>query len=267
MKIEFTKMQGLGNDFVVIDTLNQPVNMNADLARRIADRHYGVGCDQILLLTKPKHTAADFGYRIFNADGGEVSQCGNGARCMGLFVAHKKLSNKQTIVLETKTGLLTVKKIEAEQFEVSMGVPTFDAASIPFLPDQALPLEMQLTGVVNIGNPHAMVRVETIDLSALIRLGALLNKHPAFPEGVNLSFLQVNAKNDITLSVYERGVGLTKACGSAATAAVAIGREQGWLDTCVTVHQEGGDLSVLFENDEGLLLSGPANVVFDGIFF
>ena len=272
MSFQFTKMQALGNDFVVINAMTHPLNFSSAFIRSVADRHYGIGCDQVLVLTKAENPLADFGYRIFNADGGEVSQCGNGARCMGLFIQHKKLSLKKSIVLETRCDLLTITACSDVLFEVDIALPQFNPSEIPFLTHEKNALyTLLLSGgpvsfdVVNVGNPHAVVRVDQIVMHDVETIGAQLNNHPAFPERVNVGFMRVISPSNIELCVYERGAGITKACGSGASAAVAVGRKQGWLDEVVRVDQAGGELMVSLSSlDSVIQLRGPASVVFDG---
>lgn len=274
MSIQFTKMQALGNDFVVFDTLRQSVVITPELIRSLADRHRGVGCDQVLVLTPTHNKKADFGYRIFNADGNEVYQCGNGARCMGLFVQQEQLSDREIICLETQRDLIHVQCLQDNQVQVEIGKPSFDPASLPFITSKsAAPYHLQLNGyaidfdVVSIGNPHCVIRVDAISEDEVIDVGEQLNTHPAFPEGVNVGFLRCHSRDSIHLSVYERGAGLTQACGSGACAAVAVGQNKGYLDACVTVHQAGGTLQVSAKSHDAVIqLCGPANSVFRGVW-
>lgn len=265
MRIEFTKMQGLGNDFVVIDATDQSIIFSPAFICKIADRHYGVGCDQVLVVRRADDPTADFDYRIFNADGSEVSQCGNGARCVGLFVRYKKLIEKKKIVFKTRANYLTVTACDDENFEADIGRPTFLPKDIPFIAAETLPEDIILAGVVNVGNPHAVIRVNEITLADVARIGGILNDHPAFPERVNVGFMRVLSPDRIELCVYERGVGITQACGSGACGAVAVGRQQGLLNETVQVCQAGGNLSVRYPSLLGpIFLRGPAVVVFDG---
>src|SRR3990167_5813234 len=208
MILQFSKMQALGNDFVVIDAVNHSINLSADQIRFLADRHHGVGCDQVLLLTSAHNPQADFGYRIFNADGGEVYQCGNGARCMGLFVQQKKLSTKKTIVLETARDLLNVTCLDDNLVQADIAKPNFEPSSLPFLPER-YPSDHLQFDVVNVGNPHCVILSDAKSESDMIAIGKMLNAHPAFPEGVNVEFVKIVSRNKIELTVYERGVGLT----------------------------------------------------------
>lgn len=272
MHIPFTKMQGLGNDFVVIDGFTQPVHMTVDLAKKISDRHYGIGCDQVLLITPPDNNQADFGYQIFNADGSEVFQCGNGARCVGLFIQQKKLSDKKIVVLATKRSELSVSVHANNQVEVTMPAPSFNPDLVPFVTEtENPPYNLLIDGreimfdVVNVGNPHAIITVKELDLSDIERFGEKLSQHNAFPEETNVGFMQIISKDEISLAVYERGAGLTQACGSGAVAAVAVGQKNKQLSEKVCVRQSGGDVFVIAK--KGLLsLLGPAEFVFEGVF-
>lgn len=263
MTLHFTKMQALGNDFVVIDAVHQAVSFTPAFIQTLANRRYGVGCDQVLILGTANDARADFSYRIFNADGTEVAQCGNGARCMGLFIQHHQLSDKKTVVLQTQHDLLSVSSCGANEFQVDIAHPKFSPAHIPFLPEQAKTLSPFY--VVNVGNPHAVFCVDHIDLHQLEEIGAALQNHPAFPERVNVGFMQILSRKEITLAVFERGAGMTQACGSGACAAVAVGQQQGWLDKTVRVKQAGGLLEVSWSApDQKIQLRGEANIVFFG---
>lgn len=265
MSLQFTKMQALGNDFVVIDAVNQAVHLSAQQIRLIADRHRGVGCDQVLMLTPANNPNADFGYRIFNADGGEVYQCGNGARCMGLFIQQKKLSDKKKIVLATARDLLNVVCLNDNLVQADIAKPNFEPASLPFIPSAYTATGLQFH-VVSVGNPHCVIFFNPTTTDEMMRIGQMLNAHPAFPEGVNIEFVTVLSKNKIMLTVYERGVGLTLACGSGACAAVAVGKKLGQLDSEVMVQQPGGELTVIWaSNDSPIQLRGEAHIVFDGV--
>lgn len=268
-------MQGLGNDFVVINNLTQSIVMNASLAKRIADRRLGVGCDQVLLIEPPRHADADFYYRIFNADGSEVYQCGNGARCVGLFIQSQQLSAKKTVCLETKRSLIDVTVLDNLQVQVSMGKPSFDPASLPYVGEQKSLLYKQTIfgndiyfDLVSLGNPHCIMVVDDFNTLDIESVAAYLDKSQLFPEGVNVGFVKVTSRAGIDLRVVERGAGLTQACGSGACAAVVCGRRQGLLDAVVTVSQAGGDLEVRWDGgvDNYVLLSGPAVAVFEGVF-
>ncbi|OGT27013.1 MAG: diaminopimelate epimerase [Gammaproteobacteria bacterium RIFCSPLOWO2_02_FULL_42_14] len=264
MTILFTKMQALGNDFVVMNTLSQSVSTHPAFMRYLADRRTGVGCDQVLLITKPWSDRADFGYRIFNADGSEVYQCGNGARCIALLIHEEKISSKKSLVLETKKALLKTQYHSRDAIEVNMGKPDFNFESLPFLEkkfeEKSLPFFL-----VSVGNPHCVFVADIIQETALTKMGETLNQHPAFPEGVNVGFMKIHSSDTVDLCVYERGAGLTKACGSGATAAVAIGQRQKLLGDAVTVCQTGGNLCVaLSAEDASLITTGPASMIFQG---
>ena len=273
MKIRFTKMHGLGNDFVVIDAVRQSVDLSAAQARFIADRHFGVGCDQILIVEASRRADVDFRYRIFNADGGEVEQCGNGARCFVRFVHQQGLSDKRDLRVETRSGII-VPRLEADgQVTVDMGVPRFLPTEIPFESDSdALiqPLEVAGFGVfeitaVSMGNPHAVQVVADVDNAPVAQAGPLIESHPRFPERVNAGFMQVVSRHEIRLRVYERGAGETLACGTGACAAVAAGIRRGLLDMPVRVHTRGGELFIAWAGGHApVLMTGPAVTVFEG---
>jgi len=271
MLIQFTKMHGLGNDFVVIDAISQQVDLTGEQIKAIADRHFGVGCDQLLLVEKSTDARAEFGYRIFNADGGEVEQCGNGARCFALFVRQQGLTTNDVISVVTSSGLIEL-VVKADQVTVNMGVPNFNPDSLPFLQDnrtETYDLVVNDTvyaiGAVSMGNPHAVMVVDDVDDIDVDALGQAIESHPMFPNRVNAGFMQIVNRNEIRLRVYERGVGETKACGTGACAAVAVGRMLNRLDEQVTAHLHGGDLNISW-NGEGsaLLMTGPATTVFQG---
>ncbi len=272
MNLSFTKMQGLGNDFVVIDAINQRVELTPEQARFIADRHFGIGCDQLLLVEKTTRPGVDFRYRILNADGSEVAQCGNGARCFARFVQHKGLTNKNTIVVETSAGNMTLHLLENEQVRVDMGVPKLQPVKIPFdAPQQANHYEIDAAGktwqvgVVSVGNPHVVIPVDDIQQAPVATLGPLLESHPRFPNRVNVGFMQRLNPQHIKLRVYERGAAETLACGSGACAAVVSGRLRGWLSESVTVSLPGGDLMIRWPGEgQSVEMSGPAVVVFEG---
>ncbi len=272
MPLNFTKMHGLGNDFVVFDAITQSITLTPEQVRQIADRHFGVGCDQLLLVEKAQQAGVDFRYRIFNADGGEVQQCGNGARCFARFVRDKGLSDKDTIVVETASGVITL-NIEADgQIRVDMGVPNFDPAALPFAAvkrrdryELLVGDETLNVGAVSMGNPHLVWPVNSVDNAPVERLGPLLESHSMFPERVNAGFMQLVDRNHIRVRVYERGSGETLACGTGACAAVAVGRSWGLLDEEVTVSLRGGDLTIRWAGEgEPLWMIGPAETVFEG---
>ena len=261
--IHFIKMQALGNDFVVINLLSQKINITEKLIRYLADRHLGIGCDQVLLLTKTNNPKADFGYRIFNADGCEVFQCGNGARCMGVLIRKQKLSAKNEIILETGAGLLRIKYMDEDEVQVDIAIPDFSPASLPFLPEKNT--LSRTFDVVSVGNPHGVIACDDISLDEINKIGAEFNQHPAFPKGVNLGFVKYLSRDRIELCVYERGVGITHACGSGACAAVAVGRKKGKLDATVNVVQAGGSVFVHWDKiDDPIQLRGSGEIVFFG---
>ncbi|HNQ05492.1 MAG TPA: diaminopimelate epimerase [Thiobacillaceae bacterium] len=276
MKLKFTKMHGAGNDFVVFDGIRQQVGLTAEQCRAIADRHFGVGCDQILLVQRPGRADADFRYRIFNADGSEVQQCGNGARCFVRFVHDKGLTRETEIRVETASGII-VPRLEADgQVTVDMGPPRFAPADIPFLAETRAPtyvidvdgpqgVERVEISALSMGNPHAVRVVCNLDAAPVRELGALLERHPRFPERVNVGFMQVLHRREVRLRVYERGSGETLACGTGACAAVVAGISRGLLDPTVTVHTLGGDLDIHWAGDgHAVFLTGPAVTVFEG---
>ena len=273
MEIQFTKMHGLGNDFVVIDAINQDVDLTEEQVRFIANRHFGVGCDQLLLVEAAESEDVDFVYRIFNADGGEVEQCGNGARCFAVFVREKGLSNKNPIVVETNTGIISVYIEEDNQVRVDMGIPELNPWNIPFNADTRrneysldVKGEVLTIGAVSMGNPHAVTIVDDIDSTAVDELGAAIENHALFPNRVNAGFMQVIDNAHIRLRVYERGAGETLACGTGACAAVVVGCLQGHLSNNVTVELPGGKLQISWQG-EGMpvMMTGPATTVFEGI--
>lgn len=271
MKLRFTKMQGLGNDFVVFDGINQPVRLSPEQIRFIADRHFGVGCDQVLLVETPTIAGVDFRYRIFNADGGEVEQCGNGARCFARFVHDRGLTRKKEIAVETAGGIIQL-IVEADgQVTVDMGRPRLEPAEIPFIaakhaaryPIQVDGRELQI-GVVSMGNPHAVLQVDNVDRAPVETLGPLLERHERFPNRVNVGFMEVLARDRIRLRVFERGVGETLACGTGACAAVVSGRLQGLLDASVHADLRGGSLRIRWREGESVTMTGPATRIFEG---
>jgi len=278
MQLRFTKMHGLGNDFVVIDLLSQNAQLSADHIRRIADRHLGIGCDQVLLVEPPTTTDTDFHYRIYNCDGTEVEQCGNGARCFGKFVTDKKLTGKRHLKVSTNTGLINIDVVDNNTFRVDMGAPNFDPASLPFIPSKALADDESTStytidhtqgssdiSAVSMGNPHAVMVVDNIDTADVAGLGKLLECHSQFPNNVNVGFMQILSRNSIKLRVFERGVGETQACGSGACAAVAAGINNGILDAEVDVELLGGQLNIQWSGGKtALIMTGSATKVFDG---
>lgn len=272
MKLAFTKMHGLGNDFVVIDAVRQSFRPTPERVRWLADRHFGIGCDQLLLVERPTREDADFRYRIFNADGGEVEQCGNGARCFVRFVHEQGLTDKREIRVETAAGLITP-RLEADgQVTVEMGVPRFAPADIPFLADEeSLTYPLEFAGrvahiaVVSMGNPHAVQFVEHVESAPVARDGPLIEAHPRFPKRVNASFAQIVDRHTLRLRVYERGAGETLACGTGACAAAVAGIRLGRLDSPVRVIMRGGALSIAWDGEgRPVSMTGPAVTVFHG---
>ncbi len=272
MLIEFTKMHGLGNDFVVIDAINQPIDLSQQEIRFIANRRFGVGCDQLLLVEKPTSELAEFRYRIFNADGGEVEQCGNGARCFARFVVDKGLTYNNEIPVETASGHIVLKLEDNGEVTVNMGVPRFEPSSLPFdAQQQALSYTLETTqgeveiAAVSMGNPHAVLQVDDIDQAAVEILGPEIESHSRFPQRVNVGFMQIVSADKIRLRVYERGAAETLACGTGACAAVAAGIQQGKLSESVKVGLPGGELVIRWPHpDEPLYMTGPATSVFEG---
>lgn len=275
MRLKFTKMHGLGNDFVVIDAINQSVALNAEQFRFLADRHYGIGCDQLLLVETYAGDDADFRYRIFNADGSEVEHCGNGARCFARFVLDQGLTNKTEIPVMTDSGRIVLMVQEDGQVTVNMGIPRFEPADIPLssatMPERKSHYQLDIDGqaqsfgAVSLGNPHITLPVSSVADAPVIRLGAVLESHEAFPNRINVGFMQVIDRKNILLRVFERGVGETQACGTGACAAAVIGMSWGELDEQVTVSLPGGDLTIAWAGyGQPILMTGPAESVFTG---
>lgn len=271
MKFKFTKMHGLGNDFVIIDGVNQSVQLSQDQLCLLADRHFGVGCDQVLLVEKAKGNA-DFGYRIFNANGSEAEQCGNGARCFVRYVRNKGMTQKDEIRVETTNGLIIPKLENNGEVTVNMGIPKFEPQEIPFITEKRkLTYTLKINdkrvelSILSMGNPHAVQIVEDINLAPVLVEGALIEHHKSFPQHVNAGYMQVVSRNHINLRVYERGAGETLACGSGACAAAITGITRGLLDSTVKVSTLGGNLVVRWEGENyPVWMTGPATAVFDG---
>jgi len=272
MLLRFTKMHGLGNDFVVIESVTQSLRVDERLVRLLADRHRGIGCDQVLLLEPPGDPEVDFRYRIFNQDGAEVGACGNGARCIAKFIRDKRLCAKRRVLVETLGGRLTLDLGRGNVFSVTMATPRLEPAEIPFeAPSRAAVYTLDAgettcsIGAVSMGNPHAVLLVEDLAGAPVTTLGPLIERHPRFVEGANVGFMQVLGRNEIDLRVWERGVGETEACGSGACAAVVSGRVRGLLDERVRVNLRGGFLQIEWPGEgRPLLMSGPATTVFEG---
>ncbi len=272
MTMRFTKMHGLGNDFVVIDATREPVELTAERVRHIADRHFGVGCDQLLVVEPPSQAGVDFRYRIFNADGGEVEQCGNGARCFVRFVHEKGLTAKREIRVETRSGIIAPRLEDNGLVTVDMGVPVLEPARIPFISDSdavVQPLDVGGTMVpvtaVSMGNPHAVQVVADVDAAPVAVQGPLIEGHARFPARVNAGFMQVVSRSHIRLRVYERGAGETLACGTGACAAVVAGILRGLLASPVRVETRGGELEIAWAGAGApVMMTGPAVTVFEG---
>jgi diaminopimelate epimerase len=272
VKLKFSKMHGLGNDFVVLDGIRQPLALTPEQLRTLADRHFGVGCDQILLVEMAEQPGVDFRYRIFNADGGEVEQCGNGARCFVRFVHDAGLTAKREIRVETQGGIITPRLEEDGNVTVNMGIPRFLPAEIPFLGDGeavihalAVADETLEISVVSMGNPHAVQVVGDVDHAPVGVQGPLIENHARFPQRVNAGFMQVVGRQAIRLRVYERGSGETLACGTGACAAAVAGIRRGLLDSPVRVTTRGGDLTIAWAGlGQPVMMTGPAVTVFTG---
>jgi diaminopimelate epimerase len=272
MKLAFTKMQGLGNDFVVLDATEQPIRLDPPTIRRLADRRFGIGCDQVLLVEPPRLTDTEFHYRIFNADGSEVEQCGNGARCFARFVRDRGLTDQDEIPVGTAAGPIRLYLEDEGQVRVDMGVPELAPERIPFLADRPAVVyeldvagEMLSIGAVSMGNPHAVVLVEDLDRAPVTRLGPLIETHTRFPRRANVGFMQILARDHLRLRVYERGVGETLACGTGACAAMVHARQRDLVDQRVQVSLPGGDLMIEWLGQTDVVwMTGPAEHVFRG---
>ncbi len=273
MKLRFTKMHGLGNDFVVIDAVTEPFEPTEEQVRFLGDRNFGVGFDQLLLVEPPRSEETDFRYRIWNSDGGEVEQCGNGARCFARFVHDKGLTDKGEVVVETASGVITLKIQSNGWVTVDMGAPILSPAEIPFEADAqaksyALEVDGEVlnVGAVSMGNPHVVVTVDKLSDQIVEALGPKLESHPRFPQRVNAGFMEIINRSEINLRVYERGAGETLACGTGTCGAVVAGILQGALDHEVKAHLRGGDLSIRWEGgDAPVMMTGPAETVFEGV--
>lgn len=277
MLVKFTKMHGLGNDFMVVDCVTQKVFFNPDLIKRLGDRHFGVGFDQLLVVEPPFSPDLDFHYRIFNQDGSEVQMCGNGARCFARFVVEHNLCHKKEIKVSTVSGELTLKLEDDGEVVVNMGKPIFAPERIPCtfakespsyelpLPDNEAGLSSLQVGTVSMGNPHMVTLVEDVKTCFIDKLGAILERHETFPERVNVGFMQVLSRSEVNLRVYERGCGETMACGSGACAAAVVGMRQGLLDSKVKVHLPGGTLSISWAGEGyNVMMKGPVCTVYEG---
>ena len=275
MNIQFTKMQGLGNDFVVLDFVNQPLNLSNEQFAHIADRRYGIGCDQILIIEPAKQENIDFQYRIVNADGSEVGQCGNGARCLVKFIHQQGLTDKKSLRVSTSSSVMELNANDDGTVTVDMGKATFTPESVPFIAEsqqERYSIELENgesvdISIANIGNPHCLILVDDITSAPVERIGTQLESHPRFPEKVNVSFMQMVSPSEINLRVYERGAGETLACGSGACATVAMAQELGLLCEDVTVNLPGGSLSIhrdVNSDNDNILMTGAAEFSFSG---
>jgi diaminopimelate epimerase len=285
MNLRFTKMQGAGNDFVVIDATRSPLALTAEQARHLGDRRFGVGADQILIVEAAPSPAVDFRYRIFNSSGEEVEHCGNGARCFLRFVRAKGLTTQRLVRVQTMNRVLELREGDDGRVTVDMGAPVFDLDAVPFDGQGLQPVPGSTPGfplwplalpggstvdvaVLSMGNPHAVQRVDDVDTAPVATVGPLVERHVRFPQRVNASFLQVLSRSEVRLRVFERGAGETLACGTGACAAVVAGIRLGWLDACVEVQALGGRLTIEWAGaqrlDAPVLLTGPAEFVFEG---
>lgn len=278
MRLKFTKMHGLGNDFMVVDRIRQPVRLSRAQIQRLSDRHFGVGFDQLLMVDPPDSPDVDFNYRIFNADGSEVEHCGNGARCFARYVLDKGLTAQREIRVRTVNRLLTLVVADDGQVAVDMGEPDFSPAALPFraeaeAPHYSLDLDMPASGrtnrvtfaAVSVGNPHCVIEVNDVGQAAVGEIGPVTGAHPAFPKGVNVGFMQVVDRSTIRLRVYERGAGETVACGTGACAAVVCGIRNGLLDSRVRVMLTGGELTIEWPGPgRPITMTGPAETVYEG---
>ncbi|BCZ76395.1 diaminopimelate epimerase [Paraburkholderia terrae] len=280
MKLKFTKMHGAGNDFVVLDGYTQPLNLTEAQVRALANRHFGVGADQLLVVEKPTVEGVDFRYRIFNCDGGEVEHCGNGARCFVKFVRDTRLTDKQSVRVQVQKGVITLTMQANGEVVVDMGAPVFEPAQVPFDAsgldarregnDALYPLDVngatRWVSVVSMGNPHAVQIVDDVEAFPVLADGPVIENHPRFPQRVNAGFMQIVSRSEIKLRVYERGAGETLACGTGACAAVAAGIRRGLLDAPVKVHTHGGTLTITWDGEPAspLMMAGPAATVFEG---
>ena len=270
--MKFTKMQGLGNDFVVIDALTQNVRITGSMVRRLSDRALGIGCDQILVVEPPTEKDIDFDYRIFNQDGTEVEQCGNGARCLARFVKDRKLTGKSSIRVKTVNRVMDLHINADNSVRVDMGVPLLEPSEIPFEASlKSLLYDIDIAGhsysisAVSMGNPHAILQVDDVQAAPVAALGAQLECHERFPNHVNAGFMQVVDRKQMNLRVFERGAGETQACGSGACAAAVAAMRQELVDSQVTIHLTGGDLTIEWQGEgESLIMTGPAVTVFHG---
>ena len=277
MRVHFTKMHGLSNDFVVIDAVSQHVSLRSSQIQKLADRNTGIGFDQLLLIEPPSRPDADFDYRIFNSDGSEVEHCGNGARCFAKFVTDRELTTKPAITVNTSRGLIEMALTETGLVRVNMGQPVLDPKILPYQgppePDQIHTVVLEISdgsrsfGLISMGNPHAVTVVGSVDATAVADIGQAIQNLPQFPDSVNVGFMEIISPKEIRLRVLERGVGETLACGTGACAAMTYGRLLGQLDHDVTVATRGGNLQIEWQGEGyDLMMTGPAESVFEGEF-
>jgi len=272
LTLHFSKMHGLGNDFVVFDATKERLSLSTEQLKFIADRHFGIGCDQILMVEAAQTDDTEFYYRIFNSDGSEVEQCGNGARCFALFVQEKGLSKNKELSVGTAAGNITLYLEDDNQVRVNMGEPIFEPAQIPLIADQladSYTLEIEDHSFefmsVSMGNPHAVFTVDDINNIPIKTMGPIIESHEKFPQRVNVGFMSIKDRQNIDLRVYERGTGETLACGTGACAAVVTGQNRGWLDEEVSVYLPGGKLTIHWQGkNQPVWMTGPATFVFEG---
>lgn len=270
LNIPFSKMHGAGNDFVVINQMNRDFHLTSLQIKKMADRNFGIGFDQLLIIEKPTQASAEFKYRIFNADGGEVGQCGNGARCFFHYLKIKNLSSNNEITVETQSGVIVLSYKNDGLISVDMGVPVFDHEKIPFIsinanvPSVTVDSKTYEFFPLSMGNPHAVIKLPKLTGIDLVTIGKALQRSPAFPESVNVGFVQVIDKHTLSLKVYERGSGMTLACGSGACAAAVIAVQNQWVQGPVNVLMDGGQLTINLTPKGSIELMGPAEWVFDG---
>jgi diaminopimelate epimerase len=270
LNIPFSKMHGAGNDFVVINQMNRDFHLTSFQIKKMADRNFGIGFDQLLIIEKPTQASAEFKYRIFNADGGEVGQCGNGARCFFHYLKIKNLSSNNEITVETQSGVIVLSYKNDGLISVDMGVPVFDHEKIPFIsinanvPSVTVDSKTYEFFPLSMGNPHAVIKLPKLTGIDLVTIGKALQRSPAFPESVNVGFVQVIDKHTLSLKVYERGSGMTLACGSGACAAAVIAVQNQWVQGPVNVLMDGGQLTINLAPKGSIELMGPAEWVFDG---
>ena len=271
VKIPFTKMHGIGNDFIIINQIDVDYHLSEKIIHQLANRRTGIGFDQMLIIEKSSLEHADFKYRIFNADGSEVAQCGNGARCFFRFIHYHGLSAKKNIVVETKAGILALFDKDNGMIGVDMGEPIFNHEKIPYQQNSQNDLNLLFNNqkyifdVISMGNPHAVIKVNDFDSINITEISKNLQTSNAFPESVNVGFLKIKNKKEIRLKVYERGSGLTLACGSGACAAAVIAIQNDWVDNPVKVVMDGGELEIFWKNKQSVVMVGPAQIVYEGL--